>query len=277
MAQSVLPKEIGDAAQDGEMSQVCAWLDAGGSVDARDDDGFTLVNCCAYGPGPLFMVGDEQLALARHLVSRGANVNICPYDGVGWSPLHHACGNIRTDCAASSMVSLLLAAGANVNARNQDGDTPLAIGLNDFNAQRGTDHWLDVVTLLLKGGASLDECRSGRSAEDILVNGFRADRTSSAVPSEPEQENVNRLADNFLAVKALIDNVRKHGSYKRYMRAPHRDVLACRSLAMRGYLAPKGTRRTRGAQKWKAAVAFLAKQGDNGIVWTVLSYWRATE
>ena len=45
---------------------------------------------------------------------------------------------------------------------------------------------------------------------------------------------------------------------------------------MRGYLAPKGTRRTRGAQKWKAAVAFLAKQGDNGIVWTVLSYWRAT-
>ena len=51
-------------------------------------------------------------------------------------------------------------------------------------------------------------------------------------------------------------------------------------VAMRGYLAPKGTRRdvrrTRGAQKWKAAVAFLAKQGDNGIVWNVLSYWRAT-
>ena len=44
-----------------------------------------------------------------------------------------------------------------------------------------------------------------------------------------------------------------------------------------GYLAPKRTRRTRGDQKWKTAVAFLARQGDNGIVWTVLSYWRATD
>ncbi len=37
------------------------------------------------------------------------------------------------------------------------------------------------------------------------------------------------------------------------------------------------TRRTRGAQKWTAAVAFLARQGDNGVVWNVLSFWRATE
>ena len=49
------------------------------------------------------------------------------------------------------------------------------------------------------------------------------------------------------------------------MRAPHRDVLACRGLAQRGKLRT-GDR----------AVAFLARQGDNGIVWTVLSYWRAT-
>ena len=61
------------------------------------------------------------------------------------------------------------------------------------------------------------------------------------------------------------------------MRAPHREFLDCRGLAMRGYLAPKRTRRTRGDQKWKAAVAFLARQGDNGIVWTFLSYWRATK
>ena len=37
-----------------------------------------------------------------------------------------------------------------------------------------------------------------------------------------------------------------------------------------------GTRRPRGPHKWKAAVTFLAKQGDNGIVWNILSYWRAT-
>ena len=72
--------------------------------------------------------------------------------------------------------------------------------------------------------------------------------------------------ENLRAVRDLLDGVRKHGSYKRYMRAPHRDVLACRGLAQRGKLATKN-----------GALNFLAKQGDNGIVWTILSYWRATE
>ena len=72
--------------------------------------------------------------------------------------------------------------------------------------------------------------------------------------------------ENVLAVKALLDGVRKHGSYKRYMRAPHRDVLACRGLAQRGKLRTE-----------HRALNFIARQGDNGIVWTVLSYWRATE
>ena len=71
--------------------------------------------------------------------------------------------------------------------------------------------------------------------------------------------------ENVLAVKALLDGVRQHGSYKRYMRAPHRDVLAYRGLAQRGKLSTE-----------HRALNFLAKQGDNGIVWTVLSYWRAT-
>ena len=246
------------------MAQVYAWLDAGGSIDAQDSDGYTLVACCAFGAVHAAQIEDEQVALARHLVSRGANVNIVvnrssnsnfPYHG--WSPLQLACIRIRTVCAAPSMISLLLAAGANVNARNNDGDTPLAICLNDRNASSGMDHWLEAVTLLLKGGASLDECRSGRSAEDILVNGYHL---------EPQQLVVNRRGDNFLAVKALIYGVRKHGSYKRYMRAPHRDVLACRGLAQRGKLSTE-----------HRALNFLAKQGDNGIVWTVLSYWRATE
>ena len=164
------------------------------------------------------------------------------------------------------MVSLLLASGANVNARNDRGETPLAfaVGLDGSNPEQAKGDWLEIVTMLLKRGASLD-CRSGRSALGVfnLARGHWA-----------EDENVR-------AVKALLHGVRQHGSYNRYIRAPHRAVLACRSLAMRGYLAPKGmrrdVRRTRGAQKWKAAVAFLAKQGDNGIVWTVLSYWRATE
>ena len=78
-------------------------------------------------------------------------------------------------------------------------------------------------------------------------------------------------------IRALAAGVRRHGSFKRYLREPHREVLALRGLAMRGYLAPRGTRRTRRTQPWEAAVAFLARHGDNGVVWNVLSFWRATK
>ena len=76
-------------------------------------------------------------------------------------------------------------------------------------------------------------------------------------------------------IRALAAGVRRHGSLKRYLREPHREVLALRGLAMRGHLVPR--RRTRGAAEWKAAVAFLARHGDNGVVWNVLSFWRATK
>ena len=151
-----------------------------------------------------------------------------------------------------------MASGANVNARNDRGETPLAfaVGLDGSNPEQAKGDWLEIVTMLLKRGASLDCCRNDSSAEAVF---------------NEARETWNKVshwvnAENILAVKALIDGVRKHGSYKRYMRAPHRDVLACRGLAQRGKLATE-----------HRALSFLAKQGDNGIVWTVLSYWRATE
>ena len=151
------------------------------------------------------------------------------------------------------MISLLLAAGAKVNARTAGGSTPLslAVGLEDSNPEVAGEEWLEIVKLLLRKGASLDECTGfDRPVEEVLMN----------------YEIQYTLHDDLLAVKALIAGVRKHGTYKRYVRAPHRDVLACRGLAMRGKL-----------QTDDRALAFLAKQGDNGIVWNILSYWRATD
>ena len=104
----------------------------------------------------------------------------------------------------------------------------------------------------VKRGASLDECSYGRSAEEAFNEARRIKNWADA--------------ENVRAVKSLLDGVRKHGSYKRYMRAPHRDVLACRGLAQRGKLSTE-----------HRALNFIARQGDNGIVWTVLSYWRATD
>ena len=150
-----------------------------------------------------------------------------------------------------------MASGANVNARNDRGETPLAfaVGLDGSNPEQAKGDWLEIVTMLLKRGASLDCCRNDSSAEAVFNE---ARETWNKVSHWANAENTPVIRD-------LLDGVRKHGSYKRYMRAPHRDVLACRGLAQRGKLATE-----------HRALNFLAKQGDNGIVWTVLSYWRAT-
>ena len=113
---------------------------------------------------------------------------------------------------------------------------------------------MECVTALLRAGASID-------------------RVYKEYPFEAQAG----YSDMPAAIRALVAGVRRNGSFKRYVREPHREFLALRGLAMRGHLAPMGTRRTRGAQKWKAAVAFLARHGDNGVVWNVLSFWRATK
>ena len=71
--------------------------------------------------------------------------------------------------------------------------------------------------------------------------------------------------EHWLATKRLIAGVRKYGTFKRYMRAPHRDVLAVRGLAQRDKLATKDP-----------VLDFLARLGDNGVCWHILSFWRAT-
>ena len=113
---------------------------------------------------------------------------------------------------------------------------------------------LKALHMLLRAGASLDcEPADGYvriDPEDLFIG--------------PDGYS-NNDDENVIAMKALIAGVRKHGTYKKYMRAPHREVLAVRGLAQRGKLRTD-----------HRVLDFLAMQGDNGIVWNILSYWRAT-
>ena len=76
----------------------------------------------------------------------------------------------------------------------------------------------------------------------------------------------NQDDERVIAMEALVAGVRQHGTYKRYIRAPHRDVLAVRGLAQRGKLSTNDP-----------VLHFLARIGDNGVVWHILTYWRPTE
>ena len=107
--------------------------------------------------------------------------------------------------------------------------------------------------MLLRAGASLDACGAGGGNVTAETMWY----ASSYHVSEDDE--------HWVAVKALLDGVRAAGSYKRYMRTPHRNVLAVRGLAQRGKLSTSDP-----------VLNFLARLGDSGVVWYVLSFWRAT-
>ena len=88
------------------------------------------------------------------------------------------------------------------------------------------------------------------------------------ITHSPIKKSVYKHTDDetVVAIKTLIAGVRKHGTYQKYMRAPHREFLAVRGLAQRCKLLTD-----------HPVLAFLAKQGDNGVVWHILTYWRPTE
>ena len=112
---------------------------------------------------------------------------------------------------------------------------------------------ITIITALLRAGASLDACHGDEAAEDVLR------WSESLSPGLTGNEHWKRL-------RALVAGVRKYGTYKKYMRAPHRDVLAVRGLAQRGKLSSTND----------PVLHFLARLGDNGVCWHILSFWRAT-
>ena len=96
-----------------------------------------------------------------------------------------------------------------------------------------------MITELLRAGASVDGC-ADETVDEIIQ---RIESTDSALAGN----------EHWRATKRLV------------YRAPHRDVLAVRGLAQRGKLSTDDS-----------VLNFLARLGDNGVVWHVLEYWRAT-
>jgi len=260
-----LPIGIGLAAADGDFERVEAWL-AGGtashprSVSDVDNDGWTLLTWIAISDEST----PEHVEFARDLISRG-----CPVDAQSSGPgpdgghtaLHCACessGGAAPHIQAA-IVALLVAAGANVNIQAESGSgrrtTPL------FSILEASASTLDIVTTLLRAGASLDCDGPTRSFEERL-NEIAGSRTEHGV-----------------AIRNLVASVRAAGSWKAHCRLPHKQILRLRSLVARGRAKlPRARRRSprdRGVRQ-ERALEFVARQGDNGIVWNILSFWRAT-
>ena len=252
----VLPDHIVQAAKDGDIAVVEAFLDAEpGAINDRDEEWDLTLLMASMNSS----ITERHVQFARRLIARGADVNIGNIEDK--LPLHYAC--YPGDCS-STMVSLLLASGARVNARTDEDEdlTPLGQLIEEFdynlwkneaaeNRRRISHSGLEIMKLLLTAGASIDRCQGDRSAE-AAMQGFLSRRPNYAND------------ESFTKCRELVAGVRAYGTYRAYVREPHRHFLRVRSLLVRGRAKTDSRRLER--------IARL----PNGACWHVLSYlWEA--
>ena len=265
----VLPLDIRSAASEGDIAVVERWLDGQDreAINDRDEAGLSLLMLCMNSN-----IEAHHIQCARMITARGGDVNMG--DSYGWKPLHYAC---YPEGYASAMVSLLLQAGANVNARTEHGNqTPLGVLLQEFDFcvddeeeeisrashQRLVSRsGLEILIVLLRAGASIDRCMRDFSTEagDLSAEELMQDFLSS----RPHYAN----DESFAKCREIVAGVRAHGSYKAFAREPHRQFLRLRSLLVRGRAEVRG--RTKDSRRLER-IARL----PNGACWHVLSFWR---
>ena len=262
-AAGVLPEAIGEAAARGNLERIKGWLYGGSesaprSVNDLDVDGWSLLMWASGGFDDVLT--ERHIRVARYLISRGANLDVASRLS-GSTALHLACSSRG---AAPEFVSVLVSAGANVNVEDEDEVRPL--GRIILDAAANQMHHVEIVKILLRSGATLDFAHGDDSFDDLL--------------RDCRSRDLGRHGEHFRAIENIVASVRRHGSWKAHCRAGHRQILRIRSLVAHGRVKlPSRTRRRspRGRDaRQQRALEFVFRQGDNGIVWTILSYWRET-
>ena len=205
----MLPEHIGVAARQGDLETIRAYFDDD-SDGARDVDdlcednissALTTLMHCARGNDDELTLGNVEVA--RYLLSRGALINKKTI--AEQTALLIACYTGRG--TVTEMVSLLLSAGADPNALNNFGRTPLNAHVEFCEIPS-----VECVTALLRAGASLDRVR-------VRYERWHAFEETHSPDSDEEPETRDIF---WPAMTTLAAGVRRNGSFKRYLREPHR-------------------------------------------------------
>ena len=246
-AAGILPEAIG-ACLSGDLETVKAWLDGGGesaprSVNDLDEDGWSLLLWASGGYDEILT--EEHVELARYLVSRGAQLEVASRFS-GSTALHYACSS---GGASPEFVSVLVAAGAHVNAEDENGRRPLGrITYSILDTLPDQMHHVEIVKILLRSGATLD------FAMAMIPSTTFCGMVESTIAGE-----------HFRAIEKIVASVRYTALEGALSRRTQADPP--RSLVAHGRVKLPRTRRRspRGRDaRQERALEFVLRQGDNG-------------
>ncbi|NXT94927.1 ASB18 protein, partial [Anhinga rufa] len=168
------------------------YLRHGACVNARSTREETALSIlCGQAPG----TGEGCLQLCRLLVAHGADIDA--RDEMRRSPLHKACG-----AANAGLARFLLWRGADVNAIDYDGVSPLGCTLQSAAFKRELQPHLTVQLLLNHGSQKiwppafikvLKSCAAVPEIIEVLLNSYSqipvSERWAEAVPEEVFQQH----------------------------------------------------------------------------------------
>lgn len=133
---------IQEAAENGEVADVIAYLKNGSSIDEKDSDtGATALHHVMMAKGWRKKNIPNQLATLDLLIKRGANINAT--NNLGKTPLHVAAWN-----GNFTATEILLKNGADRTLKDDDGATPLDCAKKFYDQLHDDDFHGKVITLL---------------------------------------------------------------------------------------------------------------------------------
>ena len=293
--------EVFEAVRLGDTHTVLRFLDEGGDVNAvngaRGPDGMTLL---------LASVRCSKVELCRVLLARGADPNTTLLDlnnaphkvtNLLWVAAYIADGGVVqlagvirppqgggaawSASPSGKIYQILVESGADVNVLMRSPyasyrfshqgfkGSLLAILLIYFGRRLSDDRSvvLEIVTTLLRAGARLDSIVEDQASGEIYSASWCLDQALADRELEYDE--------HFIKTGELIVGVQEDGSFKRFMRRPHREVLRLRSLVSRGHATPK--KWSPRGHDWHAIQFLVNPDVPNEVCWNILSFWRASE
>jgi len=285
------------AAEAGDTRTVEEWLDAGGDVNAYED--VHRQESCRR-TLLLAAVANSQVELCRTLLARGADPSLhranetplwlAAYEARGGLQFGYYTGErarLAIDSPSIDICQMLVESGADLNARElldfgreHPYNPPIMVQATllarvlFFFRSKDSLMRLNLASMLLRAGAHVESI-AYNERNDISYSASWC--LAQALLRHPELGQ----DEDFIEAQSLVAGVAEAGSYKKWVRRPHRSVLRLRSLYARGRArlarAPRRRLHCYGAARQDHAIEFLVKLGDNGIVWNILSFWKETK
>ena len=237
----------------------------------------------------------QMLAIARMLLEHGADANLEGRDLGGVYPLEYTWHYANRNALPWFDLLLEFGANPNVTVRVSEGVSPSesfnttllgkVIFTMRFARSLPPEQFPGVALALLRAGTRVDSPHNDGTNLTWVLEQLRRvleqrrlhwERSAQGEEALARRNNYD-LCPRFIALSKLITGVAAAGSFKRWLRrGAHRDVLTLRTQIQRGRAALPAPRRSPRCHYplHRNALAFVLRQGDNGVVWNILSFWR---